>query len=62
VPFIDLHSHFARDWQQRRVHFEHVADWHWNATGHRLAADVLIDYFAPRCAEMTARRSDSAAR
>jgi hypothetical protein len=49
VPFIDLHPHFALDWQQRQVHFEHEEDWHWNATGHRMAADVLVDFFAPRC-------------
>jgi lysophospholipase L1-like esterase len=55
VPFIDLHPHFARDWQQRRVHFENVDDWHWNAVGHRLVADVLADYFAPRCGQMNAR-------
>jgi hypothetical protein len=55
VPFLDLHPHFARDWQQRRVRFEHVEDWHWNAAGHRLAADVLVDFFAPRCGDMTAR-------
>ena len=28
---------------------------HWNAAGHRLAADVLADFFAPRCGEITAR-------
>jgi hypothetical protein len=60
VPFIDLHPHFARDWQQRRVHFEHEEDWHWNAAGHRLAADVLVDFFAPRCGEMTARAAPPA--
>ena len=54
MPFIDLHPHFARDWQQRRVRFEHEEDWHWNAAGHRLAADVLADFFAPRCGEMAA--------
>ena len=54
VPFLDLHPHFASDWRRHRVHFEHEKDWHWNAAGHRLAADVLADFFAPRCGEMTA--------
>jgi hypothetical protein len=60
VPFIDLHPHFARDWQQRRRHFEHEEDWHWNAVGHRMAADVLVDFFAPRCGEMTTRAAQAA--
>ena len=59
VPFIDLHPHFARDWQQRRVHFEHEEDWHWNEVGHRVAADVLVDFFAPRCSEIAAPRTRS---
>jgi hypothetical protein len=60
VPFIDLHPHFARDWRQRRMHFEHAEDWHWNTVGHRLAAGVLVDFFAPRCAEMTSRTAHAA--
>jgi hypothetical protein len=62
VPFIDLHPHFTRDWQQRRVHFEHEKDWHWNAAGHRLAADPLVDFFAPRCGELTADAAQTARR
>lgn len=62
VPFIDLHPHFARDWRQRRVHFEHEADWHWNAAGHRLAADALVDFFAPRCGELTTGAARTARR
>ena len=62
VPFVDLHPHFARDWQQRRVHFEHEEDWHWNAAGHRLAADVLVDFLAPRCAEIIAGAARAAQR
>jgi hypothetical protein len=41
VSFVDLHAHFARDWVQRGQRFEHTSDWHWNGTGHQLAADTL---------------------
>lgn len=36
------------------MHLEHEEDWHWNAAGHRLAADALVDVIAPRCGEMSA--------
>jgi hypothetical protein len=47
--------------QQRRVHFEHEEDWHWNAAGHRLATDVLVNLLAPRCGEMTSRAAPPSA-
>jgi lysophospholipase L1-like esterase len=55
VPFIDLHPRFARDWRQRGVRFEYENDSHWNEAGHRLVADALVDFFAPKCGQMTAR-------
>jgi lysophospholipase L1-like esterase len=62
VPFIDLHPRFARDWQQRRVRFEHESDAHWNEAGHRLVADALVDFFAPHCGAMTVPAARSAQR
>jgi lysophospholipase L1-like esterase len=54
LPFIDLHRHFAADWQRRARRFEHESDWHWNAAGHELVARVLSKFLSRRCPSITA--------
>lgn len=38
---VDLHPAFAADFEQRGERFEFATDFHWNAAGHRVAAEVL---------------------
>lgn len=49
VTFIDLHQHFAADWQERARRFEYETDAHWNEMAHRLVADVVAGFLSPRC-------------
>jgi len=44
IHFIDLHPVFARDFAARHKRFDFRNDAHWNAYGHRVAAEALCSY------------------
>ena len=46
IPFIDLNPIFLQNYQQNHIKFNYVHDFHWNAYGHKIAAETIYKYLS----------------